>query len=128
MADTVSTQTITDVAGSKTVMKFTNKSDGTGESLVEKMTSANLNHLSTSTKIARVIYSVNTTDPKGSVEILFEGTTNATALFLSGQGTIDLQTPAIQIANNAGTPTGDILFSTHHVVNGDSYSIILEVR
>ena len=74
MADTVSTQTITDVAGSKTVMKFTNKSDGTGESLVEKMTSANLNHLSTSTKIARVIYSVNTTDPKGSVEILCEGT------------------------------------------------------
>ena len=52
MADTVSSQTITDVAGSKTVMKFTNKSDGTGESLVEKMTSANLNHLSTSTKIS----------------------------------------------------------------------------
>ena len=63
MADTVTSQTITDVTGSKTVMKFTNKSDGTGESLVEKMTSASLNHLSTSTKIARVIYSVNTTDP-----------------------------------------------------------------
>ena len=124
MADTVSSQTITDVAGSKTVMKFTNKSDGTGESLVEKMTSANLNHLSTSTKI----YSVNTTDPKGSVEILFEGTTNATAMFLSGQGTIDLQTPAIQIANNASSPTGDVLFSTHNFVSGDSYTIILEVR
>jgi hypothetical protein len=109
-------------------MKFTNKSDGTGESLVEKMTSASLNHLSTSTKIARVIYSINTTDPKGAVEILFEGNTNATALFLSGTGTIDLQTPAIQIANNASTPTGDILFSTHNFVNGDSYSVILEVR
>ena len=128
MADTVTSQTITDVAGSKTVMKFTNKSDGTGESLVEKMTSASLNHLSTSTKIARVIYSVNTTDPKGAVEILFEGDTNATALFLSGTGTIDLQTPAIQIAHNASTPTGDILFSTHNFVNGDSYSVILEVR
>mgnify|MGYP003131369317 len=44
MADTVTSQTIADVAGSKTVMKFTNKSDGTGESLVEKMTSASLNH------------------------------------------------------------------------------------
>jgi len=128
MADTVSTQTITDVAGSKTVMKFTNKSDGTGESLVEKMTSANLNHLSTSTKIARVIYSVNTTDPKGSVEILFEGTTNATALFLSGQGTIDLQTPAIQIANNAGTPTGDVLLSTKNFASGANYTIIVEFR
>ena len=128
MADTVTSQTITDVAGSKTVMKFTNKSDGTGESLVEKMTSASLNHLSTSTKIARVIYNINTTDPKGSVEILFEGDTNATALFLGGSGTIDLQTPAIQIANNVTTPTGDILFSTHNFVNGDSYSVILEVR
>jgi len=128
MADTVTSQTIADVAGSKTVMKFTNKSDGTGESLVEKMTSASLNHLSSSTKIARVVYSVNTTDPKGAVEILFEGTTNATALFLGGSGTIDLQTPAIQIANNATEPTGDILFSTHNFVNGDSYSVILEVR
>ena len=79
-------------------------------------------------KIARIIYSINTTDPKGSVEILFDGTTNASALFLSGQGTIDLQTPAIQIANNASSPTGDILFSTHNFVANDSYTVILEVR
>ena len=37
MADTVSSQTITDVSGSKTVIKFTNLSDGTGESLVKKV-------------------------------------------------------------------------------------------
>ena len=128
MADTVTSQTITDVSGSKTVMKFTNKSDGTGENLVTMMDASELNHASTSTKIARVIYSINTTDPKGSVEILFDGTTNATALFLAGQGTIDLQTSAIQISNNASSPTGDILFSTHNFVNGDSYSVILEVR
>ena len=128
MADTVTSQTITDVAGTKTVMKFTNKSDGTGENLVTKMDASELNHASSSTKIARVIYSINTTDPKGSVEILFDGTTNATALFLAGQGTIDLQTSAIQISNNASSPTGDILFSTHNFVNGDSYSVILEVR
>ena len=89
MADTVTSQTITDVTGSKTVMKFTNFSDGTGESLVTKVDAIALNHASDSTKIARVIYSINTTDPKGSVEILFDGTTNASALFLSGQGTID---------------------------------------
>ena len=128
MADTVTSQTITDVAGTKTVMKFTNKSDGTGENLVVKVDASELNHASSSTKIARVIYSINTTDPKGSVEILFDGTTNGTALFLAGQGTIDLQTSAIQISNNASSPTGDILFSTHNFVNGDSYSVILEVR
>ena len=128
MADTVTSQTITDVSGSKTVMKFTNFSDGTVESLVTKVDASALNHASSSTKIARVIYSINTTDPKGSVEILFDGTTNASALFLSGQGTIDLQTPAIQIANNATSPTGDILFSTHNFVANDSYTVILEVR
>ena len=128
MADTVTSQTITDVAGTKTVMKFTNKSDGTGETLVNKVDASELNHASSTTKIARVIYSVNTTDPKGSVEIVFDGSTNATALFLSGQGTIDLQTSAIQIPNNASAATGDILFSTHNFVNGDSYSVILEVR
>ena len=128
MADTVTSQTITDVSGSKTVMKLTNFSDGTGESLVTKVDASALNHASSSTKIARVIYSINTTDPKGSVEILFDGTTNASALFLSGQGTIDLQTPAIQIANNATSPTGDILFSTHNFVSNDSYTVILEVR
>ena len=93
-----------------------------------KVDASALNHASSSTKIARVIYSINTTDPKGSVEILFDGTTNASALFLSGQGTIDLQTPAIQIANNASSPTGDILFSTHNFVANDSYTVILEVR
>ena len=92
MADTVTSQTITDVAGTKTVQKFTNKSDGTGETLVTKVDASELNHASSTTKIARVVYSINTTDPKGSVEILFDGTTNATALFLSGQGTMDLQT------------------------------------
>ncbi len=127
MADAVTSQTIIDT-DKRAVIKLTNISDGTGESLVTKVDASALNHASSSTKIARVIYSINTTDPKGSVEILFDGTTNASALFLSGQGTIDLQTPAIQIANNASSPTGDILFSTHNFVANDSYTVILEVR
>ena len=128
MADTVTSQTITDVSGSKTVMKFTNLSDGSGESLVQKMDASELNHASSSTKIARVVYNINCNSGNGAVEILFDGATNATGLVLSGAGTMDLQTPAIQIANNATTPTGDILFSTKNFVSGDSYSIILELR
>ena len=128
MADTVTSQTITDVSGSKTVMKFTNLSDGTGESLVKKVDASELNHASSSTKIARVIYSINTVDGNGAVELVYDGATNATAMVLGGSGTIDLQTTAIQIANNATTPTGDILFSTKNFVNGDSYTIILELR
>ena len=128
MADTVTSQTITDVSGSKTVMKFTNLSDGTGESLVKKVDASELNHASSSTKIARVIYSINTVGGNGAVELVYDGATNTTAMVLGGSGTIDLQTPAIQIANNATTPTGDILFSTKNFVNGDSYTIILELR
>ncbi len=37
MADVVTSQTLVDTAGTKTVMKFTNMSDGSGETLVTKM-------------------------------------------------------------------------------------------
>jgi hypothetical protein len=36
MADTVTTQTISDTSGIKYVVKMTNVSDGTGETLVKK--------------------------------------------------------------------------------------------
>ena len=37
MADVITSQTIVDTSGTKTVMKFTNMSDGSGETLVTKM-------------------------------------------------------------------------------------------
>ena len=37
MADVVTSQTLVDTSGTKTVMKFTNMSDGSGETLVTKM-------------------------------------------------------------------------------------------
>ena len=37
MADAVTSQTLVDTSGTKTVMKFTNMSDGSGETLVTKM-------------------------------------------------------------------------------------------
>ena len=37
MADVVTSQTIVDTTGTKTVMKFTNMCDGSGETLVTKM-------------------------------------------------------------------------------------------
>jgi len=37
MADVVTSQTLVDTTGTKTVMKFTNMSDGSGETLVTKM-------------------------------------------------------------------------------------------
>ena len=46
MADAVTTQTIADTSGVKTVVKMTNMSDGTGETLVTKMDASELNGMS----------------------------------------------------------------------------------
>ena len=139
MADTVTSQTIADVSGQKTTMKFTNLSDGSGETLVKKMDASALNFMTedATKKISKLNWSVNTQDPKGAVEILWAGSgttgVNSTAVVLSGRGVWDLRTDGNEISNNATletstSPAGDILFSTRNFNNGDSYTIMVEVR
>ena len=139
MADTVTSQTIADVSGQKTTMKFTNLSDGSGETLVKKMDASALNFMTedATKKISKLNWSINTQDPKGAVEILWAGSgttgVNSTAVVLSGRGVWDLRTDGNEISNNATletstSPAGDILFSTRNFNNGDSYTIIVEVR
>ena len=85
MADLVTTQTITDTTGVKFVSKLTNFSDGTGESLVKKIDASEVTFMSEdgNRKIAKIWYSINTANPKSAVEIIWDGDTNATALFIS---------------------------------------------
>ena len=130
MADTVTSQTLTDTSGVKTVIKFTNSSDGTGESLVNKFDASELTFMTEDGErtLSKINWSINTADSKSGVEVIWDGATNATACFLSGQGYWDLNTDGNGITNNATTPTGDILFSTKNFANGDNYTIILEVR
>ena len=130
MADTVTTQTIADTSGVKFVTKLTNFSDGTGESLVKKIDASEVTFMSEdgNRKIAKIWYSINTANPKSAVEIVWDGTTTATALLLSGNGYWDLRTSGDEIINNATAPTGDLLLSTKNFANGDNYSIIIEFR
>ena len=130
MADTVSVLQIADTSGVKYVTKLTNISDGTGESLDEKITAADETFMTAdgNRKIARINWSINTLNRNGAVELLWEGDTNATACVLSGQGVWDLRTPGNEITNNATTPTGDLLLSTKNFSNGDSYTIVIEFR
>ncbi len=79
-------------------------------------------------KISKIWYSINTNNNKAGVEILWDGATTATALLLSGNGYWDLRTAGNEVANNATTPTGDILLSTKDFVTGDNYTIIVEFR
>jgi hypothetical protein len=130
MADTVTTQTISDTSGVKYVVKLTNVSDGSGESLVNKIDASETTFMTEdgNRKIAKIWWSVNTTNNKSTVELVWSGATNATALVLSGQGYWDLRTAGNEIPNNATTPTGDVLLSTRDFVVRDSYTIIVEFR
>ena len=130
MADTVTSQTIADTSGVKFVTKLTNFSDGTGETLVKKVDASELTFMTEdgNRKISKIWYSVNTNNNKAGVEIIWDGATNATALFLSGNGYWDLRTAGNEVPNNATTPTGDVLLSTKNFVTGDNYTLIIEFR
>ena len=130
MADLVTTQTIADTSGVKFVAKLTNFSDGTGETLVKKIDASEVTFMTedANRKISRVWYSVNTANSKSAIELIWDGTTNATAMLLGGNGYFDLRTAGNEISNNAGTPNGDILLSTKNFAVGDNYTIIIEFR
>ncbi len=130
MADTVTTQTIADTSGVKFVVKMTNLSDGTGETLVKKVDASELTFMSEdgNRKISKIWYSINTANNKSAVELLWDGETNATAVLLSGNSHIDLRPSGNEIPNNATTPTGDVLLSTKNFASGDNYTIIVEFR
>ena len=135
MADTISTQIITDTSGVKYVVKLTNISDGTGETLVNKVDASATTFMTEdgNRKISKIWWSVNTNNNKSCVELIWDGATNATALLLSGVGYWDLYTAGNSIPNNATltsltSPAGDVLLSTKGFVAGDNYTLIIEVR
>jgi hypothetical protein len=127
MADAVTSQTIQD--GERTaILKFTNVSDGTGESAVKKVDVSALAKNSagqtcTSVSVARIYWAT----VGMSVKLEFDASTNVLLLGLPADSTgdefYDLFTG---IPNNAGSGvTGDIDFTTTGHSSGDSYSIIL---
>ena len=127
MADTVTSQTIQD--GEKTaVLKFTNVSDGTGESAVKKvdvsaLTTNSAGESCTSVSIARIYWAC----VGMRVNIEFDATTNVLAMPLPADSTGDEYYDLFTgIPNNAGSGvTGDIDFTTIGHSSGDTYSIIL---
>ena len=88
MADTISTQVLTDTTGVKYAVKLTNYSDGTGETLVQKVDASATTFMTEdgNRKISKIFWSVNTSNSKSAVELIWDGTTNATGVLLSGQG------------------------------------------
>ncbi len=124
MADAVASQTLFD--GPKTaVMKFTNVSDGTGESAVLKVDVSALSGAPTSVRIMKVHYATGGM----SVRILWDATTDVDAILIPTDqaGCLDF-TGFGGLKNNAGTGvTGDIMFTTIGHTAGDVYTVILEM-
>ena len=109
------------------------------ETLVTKMDASALNFMTEDAErvLAKIYWSVNTTNGKSGVELLWAGSgtssANATIGFFSGRGFHDYFKDGNSIPNNSTltantSPAGDILLSTKGFVAGDNYTLILEVR
>ena len=130
MADAVTSQTILD-GPNKVVMKFTNVSDGTGESAVTKV---DVSGLATGTDGATctgvTIEQIWWQCVGMKVNILFDATSAVLAIQLgeNQSGHHDYRDFG-GIPNNAGSgKTGDIQFTTVGHTSADTYTIILAMR
>ena len=123
MADSVTTQTL--FSGEKrVVMAFTNVSDGTGESAVQKVDISALPGAPSAVRINKVAYSTFGM----SVSVLFDHTADDRVLVLQGDGCMDF-TPHGGLRDPASAGgTGDILFTTNGHTSGDTYTVVLDME
>ena len=129
MADAVTSQTILD-GERMAIMKFTNISDGTGESKVLKVDVSALSSSSaggacdgvTITKIYVSTFGME-------LQIYWDATTDVFCWGVpqNSQYTFDFSQFG-GLTNNAGAgKTGDVLFSTVDASSGDFYTVVLEM-
>lgn len=127
MADAVTTQVLYESA-SEYVAKFTNISDGTGESAVVKVDVSALSPACAEVDILKVMYMTNGLQ----VRILWDASTDVPAMILteSHSDEFDFRDyPGGRIRNNSGSgKTGDVLFTTLNHSTGDGYTVILWCR
>ena len=129
MADAVTSQTIID-GERNCIMKFTNVSDGTGESAVAKVDVSALNSNSAGVSCSEVrVLRVSHAIVGMSVQLFLNATSNVLLMELaeSSNGHMDFADFG-GLPNNAGSgKNGDILFTTKGHSSVDTYSITLEM-
>jgi len=130
MADAVTSQTLID-GGKQVVMKFTNVSDGSGESAVTKVDVSALESSVDGDACTGVVIERIWWQCIGmKVQILWDATTNAFCIELgeNQSGSHDY-TIFGGLTNNAGSgKTGDLQFTTVGHTSADTYTIILYMR
>lgn len=130
MADIVTSQKLKDHAAAW-AYKFTNESDGTGETNVLKVDVSGLTAVANNTltdqriNINKISWSIAGANSK--VKLMWSGDTPNTIVYLSGSGTMDLATNlTAPITNNVVNTNGDIYLSTSGFIAGAGYTIIVE--
>ena len=130
MADAVATQTIED-GGSTAIFRFTNVSDGSGESAVTKIDVSALtaDPMTGATCTSVVIQKIYYSCIGMGVKIFFDATTDVLAWQLNADWTDTLDfSDFTGIPNNSGSgKTGDIAFTTVGHSSGDVYNIVIQV-
>ena len=124
MADAVTSQTIND-GPRNAVMKFTNVSDGTGESAVTKVDVSALSGAPSQVRLQRIDF---VTRGMG-VNLLWDATADELIYSIPSDevGTIDLSANGGFPNSEATGFTGDIKFTTVAHDSGDTYSITLHM-
>jgi hypothetical protein len=129
MADAVTSQTLLD--GERlAIMKFTNISDGTGETAVTKVNVANLARNNAGLACTGVAVTKITSVCHGMEVRMYWDATTDVPFFL---GTINTNyendfSKIGGITNNSGTgKNGNIVFSTADASSGDTYTVVLEM-
>ena len=126
MADVVTSQTVFD--GDRiAIMKFTNVSDGTGETSVTKVIASALNAnqfglACNAVSLEKIHVSLNGM----SVNIIWGGTPDLSA-FIAAPGVYTFDFTNLALPDNATTPTGNIKFTTIGAAANKTYTIVLQM-
>tara|TARA_R110000851_G_scaffold60012_1_gene138702 strand:+ start:525 stop:929 length:405 start_codon:yes stop_codon:yes gene_type:complete len=130
MADAVTSQTLID-GQNKAVIKFTNVSDGSGESAVKKVDVSALSNSGDGVACSGVVIERIWWQCIGmKVKILWDATTDAFCIELGENQSGDHDYTSFGgLTNNAGSgKTGDVMFTTVGHTSADTYTIILYMR
>jgi len=128
MADAVATQILVDDTR-RAVFKFTNISDGTGETGVVKVDVSALTPYQGKACTGVAIQTIDALTVGMGVNLLWDATTDVIILTLGESDFFTFDFSRFGgLTNNAGAgKTGDILFTTVGATAGDKYTVVMEV-
>jgi hypothetical protein len=129
MVDAVTTQILVDDTR-RAVFKFTNISDGTGETGVVKIDVSALDPYQGKPCTSVAIQTLDAITSGMGVNMLWDATTDVICLTLGENDFVSFNFSRFGgLTNNAGLgKTGDLLFTTIGAASGDRYTIVMEVQ